>query len=268
MHVCLHFGHYTWRRDSSRFRQHWYALQARDFSVKFWTYWRRTYPGSSNSKLDIHMQSFPGEELDWWNQLQPTPEELRLSGGLQVEDWPHARQVERLSIQLFEATRPLHQLDERALCLLERAAFLHNTGMLIEARRHHKHSYHLIKGTTLPDFTEEERHEIACIARYHRRALPSVSHEEFAALSDPARERVSALAALVRIADALDWSHDGRVLRLAANEDLCDDHTWMISLWRRSPADLDAELEHAYEKADLFEKVFQRKLQFLIQDQE
>ena len=121
--------------------------------------------------------------------------------------------------QLFEATRPLHELDERALRLLERAAFLHNTGMLIEARRHHKHSYHLIKGTTLPDVTVEERHEIACIARYHRRALPSLSHEEFAALSDAARERVSALASRVRIADALDWSHDRRVQRLAANEE-------------------------------------------------
>jgi exopolyphosphatase/guanosine-5'-triphosphate,3'-diphosphate pyrophosphatase len=58
------------------------------------------------------------------------------------------------------------------------------------------------------------------------------------------------------------------VLRLAANADLCDDRTWTISLWRRSLADLDDEVEHAYEKADLFEKVFQRKLQFLLQDQE
>ena len=55
---------------------------------------------------------------------------------------------------------------------------------------------------------------------------------------------------------------------VATNEDLCDDCTWTISLWRRSLADLDAEVEHAYEKADLFEKVFQRKLQFLVQDQE
>ncbi len=214
------------------------------------------------------MQSFPGEEMDWWQQLGPTPEELRLSGGLQVEDWPHARQVERLSVQLFEATQPLHELDERALHLLERAALLHNTGMLIEARRRHKHSYQLIKGTALPDVTDEERHEIACIARYHRRALPSVAHEEFAALSEAARQRVSALAALLRITDALDWSHDGRVERLAANKELCDDRNWTISLWRRTLTDLDAELEHAYEKADLFEKVFGRKLHLLVQDQE
>ena len=209
---------------------------------------------------------FSTGELAWWQRSEPTSEELRLSGGLLVEDWPHARQVVRLSAQLFEATRALHQLDERALRLLERAAFLHNTGMMVEARRHHKHSYRLIKETKLPDFTEEERHEIACIARYHRRALPSTSHEEFAALSRAARKRVSALAALLRIADAFDYSHDGRLLRLAAEPELCDEHNWTISLWVRPLADLDDELEHAYEKADLFEKVFKRKLQFLIQD--
>jgi len=212
------------------------------------------------------MAPFPIEELDWWQLPQPTSEELRLSGGLLVEDWPHARQVERLSVQLFVATQPLHNLDESALRLLERAAFLHNTGMMIEVRRHHKHSFRLIKETELPDFTDEERHEIACIARYHRRALPSMSHEEFSVLSRAARKRVSALAALLRITDALDYSHDGRVLRLAAETELCDEHTWTISLWVRPLADLDDELEHAYEKADLFEKVFKRKIQFLMRD--
>jgi len=212
------------------------------------------------------MKSYSVEEMDWWQLPQPTPEELRLSGGLYVEDWPHARQVERLSTQLFEATQPLHELDAQSLRLLERAAFLHNTGMMIEARRHHKHSYRLIKGTELPDFTEEERHEIACIARYHRRALPSTSHEEYAVLDRAARKRVSALSALVRIADALDYSHDGRVLRLAAEIELCTDTIWTIGLEIRPLSDLDTELEKAYEKADLFEKAFQRKLRLLIMD--
>ena len=212
------------------------------------------------------VKQFSVEDLDSWQLPQPTMDELRLSGGLQVEDWPHARQVMRLSRQLFEATQPLHKLDERALHILERAAFLHNTGMVIAARRHHKISYRLIKETKLPDFTEEERDEIACIARYHRRALPSNSHEEFAALSRSARKRVSALSALLRIADAFDYSHDGRVLAVAAEPELCNDKTWTLSLKTRPLADLDAELEHAYEKADLFEKVFKRKLHLLIKD--
>jgi len=213
------------------------------------------------------MKSFSVEDLDWRHLPQPTPEELRLSGGLYVEDWPHARQVERLSVQLFEATQPLHRLDVDALRLLERAAFLHNTGMMIETRRHHKHSFRLIKQTELPDFTEEERHEIACIARYHRRAMPSTSHEEFAVLGRAARKRVAALSALLRIADALDYSHDGRVLRVAAEAELCNKKVWTIGLQIRPLSDLDAELEKAYEKADLFEKVFKRKLQLVIEDQ-
>ena len=213
------------------------------------------------------VKSVSVENLDWWQLPQPTAEELRLSGGLLVEDWPHARQVERLSTQLFHATRPLHELDDHALRLLERAAFLHNTGMMIESRRHHKHSFRLIKETRLPDFTDEERHEIACIARYHRRALPSTSHEEFAELSRRARKRVSALSAILRIADALVYSHDGRLLQLAPVPRLSDNNTWTIALKIRPLADLDAELEHAYEKADLFEKTFKRKLRLIIKDQ-
>ena len=93
-----------------------------------------------------------------------------------------------------------------------------------------------------------------------------MSHEEFASLSSSARKRVSALSSLLRIADALDYSHDGRVLRLAAEPELCNEDNWTISLWARPLAELDIELEHAYEKADLFEKVFKRKLHFLIQE--
>ena len=212
------------------------------------------------------MKPFPVEELDWWQLPQPTDEELRLSGGLQVEDWPHARQVTRLSVQLFFATQPLHELDTHALRLLERAAFLHNTGMLIEVRRHHKHSFRLIKDASLPDFSDEDRYEIACIARYHRRALPSMKHEEFARLNREARKRVAALAALLRIGDALDFDHDGRVLELEVDPGRSDKEHWTFTLWARPLSDLEAELEHAYDKAALFEKVFHRKVRFKVQE--
>jgi exopolyphosphatase/pppGpp-phosphohydrolase len=205
-------------------------------------------------------------EVSCMRYNQPTEEELTLSGGLLVEDWPHARHVILLSVQLFEATRSLHHYGKRPLRLLERAALLHNTGMMIEARRHHKHSYRLIRDTPLPDVTEKQRHEIACIARYHRRALPSTDHEEYATLSPSSRKRVSRLAALLRIADALDYNHDGRVLRVAVDPTNCNEKVWTIQLWARPLSDLEQELEHAQDKADLFEKVFHRKLHFVIRD--
>lgn len=208
--------------------------------------------------------SFPSEETNWQQHIEPTAEELYRSGGLHMEDWPHARQVEHLARELFVATQPLHKLEGEAQRLLTRAALLHDTGMLVEQRRHHKHSYRLIKETPLPDFTEAERHEIACIARYHRRALPSPSHAEYATLNREERKHVLALSALMRIADALDYNHDGRVLHLRSQKALCDQETWTLALQVRPLADLDLEIERTYEKADLFEKIFKHKLRLII----
>ncbi|HEY7123030.1 MAG TPA: CHAD domain-containing protein [Ktedonobacterales bacterium] len=190
--------------------------------------------------------------------LGPTLTEREICGGLNVEDWPHARQVARLSQTLFEETAALHQLDERSVVLLGRAALLHNAGMLIEKRSHHKHSFELISAASLPDVSATERREIACIARYHRRALPSLRHPEFASLDKAARERVSQLAALVRLADACDYHHDGRVEHVQLELDGDEARLWLTP----SPGlHADEEIRQAQAKADLFEQVFERKIQ-------
>ncbi len=189
--------------------------------------------------------------------LSPTPGEQEICGGLNVEDWPHARQVARLAYRLFQETAALHQLDERSADLLERAALLHNAGMLIEKRGHHKHSFALISATSLPGISATERREIACIARYHRRALPSLRHPEFASLDEAARERVSQLAALVRLADACDYHHDSRVEQVHLELDGDEARLWLTP----SPGlHADEEIKQAQAKADLFEQVFGRKV--------
>ncbi len=202
------------------------------------------------------IDSYPGRNLS----PNPTAKEAMLCGGLEVEDWPHARQVARLALMLFKATQPLHALDQRAALLLERGALLHNAGMLISPKAHHKHSFALISKTPLPDVSEEERHEIACIARYHRRALPKKSHPEYARLDKAARKRVRRLAALVRIADALDYGHDGRV-EYVSGEIEEDAVRFFIVVQHGLHA--DAELDRARQKADLFEKAFKCQARFL-----
>lgn len=190
----------------------------------------------------------------------PTPKETMLCGGLEVEDWPHARQVARLALLLFKATQPLHELEPRAALLLERGALLHNAGMLISAKAHHKHSFILINKTPLPDVSEEERHEIACIARYHRRALPQKSQPEYARLDKDARKRVRQLAALVRIADALDYGHDGRVEDVSSE---IEEGAVRFFINAQHGLHADAELDRARQKADLFEKAFKYHARFL-----
>ena len=191
----------------------------------------------------------------------PTSKEIMLCGGLEVEDWPHARQVARLALMLFQETQPLlYQLEQRAALLLERAALLHNAGMLIAHKAHHKHSFVLISETPLPDVSQEERHEIACIARYHRRALPSKRHREFAQLDKLARKRVKQLAALLRIADALDYGHDGRVELVQAEIEAEVVRFFVIA---QHGLHADDEVAHARQKADLFEQVFTCRARFI-----
>jgi hypothetical protein len=67
----------------------------------------------------------------------------------------------------------------------------------------------------------------------------------------------------LRVADALDYHHDGRVLDLVAVPEICNSKVWTLRLTTRSLADLDDELERAHDKADLFERVFDRKLHFI-----
>ena len=55
---------------------------------------------------------------------------------------------------------------------------------------------------------------VAALARYHRRSEPKATHPEFAALDARDRESIRKLAAVLRVADALDREHIDRVASL------------------------------------------------------
>jgi exopolyphosphatase/guanosine-5'-triphosphate,3'-diphosphate pyrophosphatase len=52
---------------------------------------------------------------------------------------------------------------------------------------------------------------VANIARYHRKSVPDPAHPNFRELDKDARAKVRGLAAILRIADALDREHRGKV---------------------------------------------------------
>ena len=124
---------------------------------------------------------------------------------------PHARQVRKLALQLYDqlAGRLGGQPGDREV--LADAALLHDVGYHINYEKHHKHSYHLIVHADLLGITPADQEAVAQVARYHRGRLPSRAHEAFAALDRAGRRRVRRLAALVRLADGLDRGHAGAV---------------------------------------------------------
>jgi exopolyphosphatase / guanosine-5'-triphosphate,3'-diphosphate pyrophosphatase len=165
---------------------------------------------------------------------------------------PHARHVQALALQLYDA------IGDRIGCgpgdreILADAALLHDIGYHINYNKHHKHSYHLILHADLLGMTPEEQVAVASVARYHRGSAPKKSHPEFAQLDRAARRRVRRLAAILRVADGFDRGHAGAVARVKVR--------WLGRAMRLTAAptapslSLRLELWGASRKARLLEK--------------
>lgn len=128
----------------------------------------------------------------------------------------HARHVTRLALSLFDQLRDLHGLSDLDRRILVVAAVLHDAGQFVSYRKHHKHSLYLIHNSEVPGISREDRALAALVARYHRRAEPKDEHYLYADLPGVERERVRRLAALLRVADALDREHLQRVPSVTA----------------------------------------------------
>src|SRR5260370_36600520 len=121
--------------------------------------------------------------------------------------------------------------------MLSAAALLHDVGYHIAHESHHKHSLYLINNSELTGFSEAERDVIANVARYHRGSEPRERHEYYAALNQADRETVYALAAILRIADAIDRRHDSRV-----NDVRCVRNGRLVHIELQSSGNCDREI--------------------------
>lgn len=167
----------------------------------------------------------------------------------------HSKRVRDLVLQLFDQTRELHALDAEDRILLEAAALLHDIGTFVSIQRHHKHSYYLIRESDLVGLSEDERELVAQIARYHRRAHPDRTHEEYEKLPRKDRVRVARCAALLRVADALDREHQSKVKGLKAKTGKKSVEL-VLELDREGSQSVALERWSVEQKSGLFQEVF------------
>jgi len=170
-------------------------------------------------------------------------------------DRRHAQSVADLTVRLFDALLPDHGLSSRHRLLLRVAALLHEVGGFVSNRSHHKHSYYLIANAEVFGLSREEHQIVGHVARYHRRAAPQASHPEFMALPRDKRILVSKLAALLRVADAMDRAHAAQI-----REFRCERHGEDFVIVVPGVIDLTLERKALPQKADLFTDVFGMKV--------
>jgi exopolyphosphatase/guanosine-5'-triphosphate,3'-diphosphate pyrophosphatase len=193
---------------------------------------------------------------------QKKPSSVRKSSVLQLgaranTDRTHASHVARLALRIFDQTQELHMLRTGERELLESAALLHEAGMHVSFQDHHKHSYYLISHAGLRGFTADQVAIVANVARYYRKAPPEVEHANYAGLSKAQREIVCKLAAILRIAAALDRGRRGAIRDVGAD---VSENAVQFELRRRSEADV--ELAAAMKKGKYFAKLFGRQVAF------
>jgi exopolyphosphatase/guanosine-5'-triphosphate,3'-diphosphate pyrophosphatase len=99
----------------------------------------------------------------------------------------------------------------RERLLLVAGALLHDVGDFVRYDGHHKHGYYLVLHSDIMGLSPDERAIVANLVRYHRKSAPDLAHPNFRELAKDARSTVRSLAAILRIADALDREHKGKV---------------------------------------------------------
>lgn len=134
-------------------------------------------------------------------------------------DQAHGELVASLAASLYDDMAEFHGFGERERLLLRAAALLHDVGDYVSYGGHHKHSYYLIQHSDIMGLTPGERAIVANVARYHRKSAPDPSHPNFRDLDKESRTKVRSLAAILRIADALDREHLGKVKTVRAEID-------------------------------------------------
>jgi len=170
-------------------------------------------------------------------------------------DENHAERVRELSVRLFDELRTEQRMTDTHRLYLEVAALLHDIGLFVSSRSHHKHSQYLIASSELFGLRKRELEIIANVARYHRRALPQRSHVSYISLDRDERMIVSKLAAILRVTNALDKDHLQKVMDLKITRE-----GDQIALAAQNVSDLAMGRLALASRSDFFTEIFGKKV--------
>jgi len=165
-----------------------------------WQVWRAALPQGKQ------IQALATRRMKLWaNGLDP--------------DFPHSERVASLSLQLYDGLvangwRPsLDSISARSSLLA--AALLHDVGKSKGDKGHHKTSFDMIRAHGNPlGWKAADLQRAAVVARFHCGALPTRKHRALRDLLPDEQKTAIQLAAILRLANALDASHDGHIRRV------------------------------------------------------
>ena len=200
--------------------------------------WHERITQERTKRIDEYRRKSVGPESLWnlWRAGLPQGKQIQEIATRRMKLWAkaldpdfaHSERVARLSVGLYDglvaaglfsqSSGPLAEQNGAAgdaRASLYAAALLHDVGKVKGNKGHHKESLDLIKkhGTPL-GWKQEDMRRAAVVARFHCGALPTRGHRLLRDLLPPELRTTIQLAAVLRLANALDVAHDGRIRRV------------------------------------------------------
>jgi CHAD domain-containing protein/HD superfamily phosphodiesterase len=195
--------------------------------------WHRQIAEERAKRIERYRRKMVGPDSRWnvWRAGLPQGKQIQVLATQRLKLWAkaldpdfaHSERVARLALELYDglaarqllSSRPASENGSGARESLLMAALLHDVGKSEGNKGHHKASLDLIKAHSTPlGWNAQDMQRAATVARFHSGALPTRSHKALRDLLPDEQKTTIQLAAILRLANAFDASHDGHIRRL------------------------------------------------------
>lgn len=127
----------------------------------------------------------------------------------------HIRNVENLSLTIFDRTKKVHNLGSRERLLLQISAILHNCGKFISLTDVADCAYNIVMATEIIGLSHAERQIVANVVRFNTTQFRY--YDDLTRASTVSREEylvIAKLTAILKVANTLDRSHHQRITEI------------------------------------------------------
>jgi CHAD domain-containing protein len=191
--------------------------------------WHERIVTERTKRIDQYRKKMIGPDSWWqvWRAALPQGKQIQALASQRMKLWangldpdfPHSERVASLSVQLYDGLLALGWQPAvngiSARTSLMAAALLHDVGKSEGEKGHHKTSYEMIRAHGNPlGWKAQDLQRAAIVARFHRGVLPTRRHKSLRDLLPDEQKAAIQLAAILRLANALDAAHDGHIRRV------------------------------------------------------
>jgi CHAD domain-containing protein len=192
-------------------------------------HWHKRILAERTKRIDRYRVKMIGPDSLWniWRAALPQGKQIQILALRRMKLWAnsldpdfaHSERVACLSLQLYDGLlvsgwQPsVDGMSARSSLLA--AALLHDVGKTKGQKGHHKASFDMIRSHGDPlGWSAADMRRAAVVARFHRGALPTRRHKLLSDFLPDEQKAVIELAAILRLANALDAAHDGHIRRI------------------------------------------------------